>query len=50
MSWRVKTGPSAICGHVADEHLAEAGGQRRSEVAHLVGVREDHVGGALVLR
>ena len=35
--------------HVADEHLAEARGKRRSEVAHLVGVRENHLRGAFLL-
>ena len=39
----MKTGPSADAGDVADEHLAEAGGERRRVVAHLIGVREDDV-------
>ena len=48
MSWRVKR-PVADGDHVADEHLAEARGQRRREVAHLVGVGEDDVRGLLLL-
>src|SRR6185437_15386760 len=35
--------------HVADEHLAHACGQRRSEIAHLISVREYHALGLLLL-
>ena len=38
-----------MASHVADEDLAEAGGERGSVVADLVGVREDHVRRALGL-
>ena len=43
MSWRVNTGTVADGDHVADEHLAQARRERGSEIADLVGVREDHL-------
>ena len=35
--------------HVADQHLAEAAGERRGVIAHLIGMRKDHLRGVLVL-
>ena len=42
-------GPVGDGDHVADENLSEAGGKRGSVVADLVGVRENHLRGALLL-
>ena len=52
-SWRTSTSAplSTRCAdHVADQHPAERGRQLRSEVAHLIGVRKEHVTRAGALR
>jgi hypothetical protein len=41
--------PVADGDHIADEHLAQPRGQRGRVVAHLVGVRKNHVRGAFFL-